>query len=68
MTVTASELRAMLVDGEEIALLDVREEGEFGANHILLAVNVPLSLLELRTSNVVPRASTRVILCDGDGI
>jgi hypothetical protein len=67
MAVSPSDLRAMLVDGNEIALLDVREEGEFGANHILLAVNVPMSLLELRASNLVPRAGTRVVLCDDNG-
>ena len=64
MSVSPSELRAMLVDGAEIALLDVREEGEFGADHILLAVNVPLSRLEMLTSNLVPRSSTRIVVCD----
>jgi len=67
MTVTASELRAMLIDGNEIALLDVREEGEFGVNHILLAINVPMSRLELRAPNLVPRSTTRIVICDGDG-
>lgn len=67
MTVTPSQLRAMLTDGDEIALLDVREEGEFGADHILLAVNTPMSGLELRCSNLVPRSSTRIVVCDGDG-
>jgi rhodanese-related sulfurtransferase len=55
----------MLVDGAEIALLDVREEGEFGADHILLAVNLPLSRLEMLASNLVPRSSTRVVVCGG---
>lgn len=67
MAVSPADLRAMLVDGDEIALLDVREEGEFGTRHILLAVNVRLSVLELRASNLVPRANTRIVLCDGDG-
>ncbi|MFT5176339.1 MAG: rhodanese-related sulfurtransferase [Gammaproteobacteria bacterium] len=67
MAVSPANLRAMLVDGDEIALLDVREEGEFGTKHILLAVNVPMSVLELRTSNLVPRANTRIVLCDSDG-
>jgi rhodanese-related sulfurtransferase len=67
MSVSAQQLRAMLLDGEEIALLDVREEAEFGARHILLAVNLPLSRLELRAANLVPRTATRVVVCDGDG-
>lgn len=64
MSVSPAQLRAMLVDGAEIALLDVREEGEFGADHILLAVNAPLSRLEMLCSNLVPRSSTRIVLCD----
>jgi len=57
----------MLRDGDELALLDAREEAPFGAHHILLAVNLPLSLLELRVANLVPRRSTRVVVCDGAG-
>jgi rhodanese-related sulfurtransferase len=67
VNITAAELHAMLMDGEEIALLDAREEAEFGARHILLAVNLPLSLLELRVAGLVPRKSTRTVICDGDG-
>ena len=70
MTISAQTLRSMLLDGQELALLDVREEAEFGACHILLAVNVPLSRLELLVANLVPRRDTRVVLCDerGDGL
>ena len=57
----------MLLDGEEIALIDVREEAEFGARHILLAVNLPLSLLELRAANLIPRRATRMVVCDASG-
>src|SRR5262245_8348566 len=66
--VTAQELRAMLRDGSEIAVLDVREEGVFARRHLLLASNAPLSRLELRVPLLVPRRSTRVVLVDaGDG-
>ena len=54
----------MLLDGGEIALLDVREEGDFGDCHILLSVNVPLSRLELQVASLVPRTSARVVVCD----
>jgi rhodanese-related sulfurtransferase len=67
MSVTAQELRAMLLDGDEIALLDVREEGDFGGCHILLSVNVPLSRLELQVANLVPRTEVRVVVCDARG-
>jgi rhodanese-related sulfurtransferase len=63
----AADLRAALQDGDEIALLDVREEAEFGPEHILLAIHLPLSRLELRAPYLVPRRSTRMVLCDGRG-
>jgi rhodanese-related sulfurtransferase len=67
----ADALRAALLTaqagGEEIALLDVREEAEFGPEHILLAIHLPLSRLELRAAWLVPRRSTRIVVCDGGG-
>ncbi len=64
--VTAIELREMLGDGEELALLDVREEGVFAAGHLFTAACLPLSRLELLLDKGVPRRTTRVVLCDGD--
>ncbi|MGB5082600.1 MAG: rhodanese-like domain-containing protein, partial [Burkholderiales bacterium] len=64
--VGAAELRAMLGDGGELALLDVREEGVFAGGHLLTAASLPLSRLELRLDALVPRRSTRVVLCDDD--
>lgn len=59
-------LKTLLRGGEEIALIDPREEGLFGTSHLLLAVNIPLSKLELRIGRLVPRPATRIILTDGD--
>jgi rhodanese-related sulfurtransferase/predicted metal-dependent enzyme (double-stranded beta helix superfamily) len=65
----ASELKAMLGDGEELALLDLREEGIFAEGHLLRAAALPLSRLELRLAALVPRRGTRIVLCDdGDGL
>lgn len=64
--VTAQELKKMLHDGDEIAVLDVREEGVFAKGHLLLASNAPLSRLELRAPLLVPRRSTRLVLVDAD--
>jgi len=64
--VTASELREMLGDGRELALLDAREEGVFAAGHLLTAACLSLSRLELLLDKVVPRRTTRVVLCDDD--
>src|SRR5262245_35401595 len=59
----------MLGDGEELALIDVREELIFSENHLLWARNVPLSRIELRFARLVPRKSTRIVLCDdNDGV
>ncbi len=63
----ADALRTGLLGGEEIALLDVREEAAFGPEHILLAIHLPLSRLELRAGWLVPRRNTRIVLCDGGG-
>jgi rhodanese-related sulfurtransferase len=63
-TIDAQSLYAALHEGSEIALIDPREEGTFGEAHLLLAVNVPLSRLELRIGQLVPRTSTRIILTD----
>jgi rhodanese-related sulfurtransferase/predicted metal-dependent enzyme (double-stranded beta helix superfamily) len=64
--VTALELRGMLGDGAELALLDVREEGVYSKAHLLTAASLPLSRLELRLDAMVPRRSTRIVLCDDD--
>ncbi len=63
--ITAEELKARIKGGGELALLDVREEGVFGKAHLLFAVCLPLSLIELRMFALVPRKSTPVVLCDG---
>jgi rhodanese-related sulfurtransferase len=57
-------IKAMLDDGTELALIDVREELTFSQNHLLWARNVPLSRLELRFARLVPRLTTRIVLCD----
>ena len=62
--ITFPELQRALHDGEELALLDVREDGEFGEGHLLFAIPLPYSVLELRIFDLVPRQSVRVVLCD----
>src|SRR2546429_3501881 len=58
----AEKLRGMLLDGAELALLDVREERIFSESHLLFARSVPLSRLELRIPRLVPRRATRIVL------
>jgi rhodanese-related sulfurtransferase len=64
--IDASVLRAALLDGNEIAVIDVRELGAYGHDHLLLAVNIPLSRIDLVIGDFVPRLTIRVVLCDAD--
>src|SRR5260370_24940751 len=62
-----AELKTMLGDGDEIAVLDVREEGVFARGHLLFAASRPLSRLQLPLAALVPRRSTRIVVVDDDG-
>jgi rhodanese-related sulfurtransferase len=64
--VDAKTVRDWLGDGREIAFFDIREEGEFGWGHPLLAANLPYSRLELEIAHFVPRKDTRTVLIGGD--
>ena len=64
-TISPEDLRARLLGAEELALLDLREQGTFGERHLLYASCLPLSRLELRVGRLVPRRSAPVVLCDG---
>lgn len=66
-TVSAAELRGMLGDNEELALIDVREGGVFAQSHLLTATNIPLSVLELRAPDLLPRREVRIVLIDAGG-
>src|SRR5579883_3464181 len=67
--IDVATVRRWLTDGGEVAFLDVREEGEHGAGHPLLAVNLPYSRLEIDVERLVPRRSVRLILAGGsDGV
>src|SRR5438128_8011824 len=62
-------VKTMLADGQELALIDLREELIFSRNHLLWARSIPLSRLELRFARLVPRQDTRIVLCDdGDAL
>ncbi|CAN7715092.1 rhodanese-like domain-containing protein [Variovorax sp. LjRoot290] len=63
-TVDAATLQHWLHDGGEIALLDVREHGQYGEGHPFFAVHVPYSRLEPEIARLVPRRGTRTVLLD----
>jgi rhodanese-related sulfurtransferase len=67
--IDASTLRTWFDDGHELAVLDAREEGEFGASHLFWAVPCPLSRRELRVRALLPRITTRIVCVDaGNGL
>src|SRR5215204_3189487 len=62
--ISAHQLQSMIHDGAELALLDVREAGQFGESHLLFATPLPYSRLELDIGALAPRKSARIVLCD----
>jgi len=64
--ISAETLHGWITDGQELALLDAREDGEFGASHLFWAVPCGLARKEIRARALLPRLSTR-ICCVDDG-
>lgn len=60
-------LKRVIHDGEEIAVLDVREAGVAGKRRILFAASAPLWRIEVLIDRLVPRRETRIVLVDADG-
>ena len=67
-TINAPDLKAKINDGDELALLDVREQGSFGSKHLFFSSCLPLSRLEMQIRDLVPRHDVRIVLTDdGEG-
>lgn len=67
--ISVAKVRAALTDGSEVALIDLREFGQYGEGHPFFAVNIPFSRLEHDAPRLMPRRAVRCILFDdGDGI
>ena len=67
--VVPAALKRMLRAGTELALFDVREEGEFAEGHLFWANSLPLSRLEMRVAALAPRRAAPVVVMDGgDGV
>jgi rhodanese-related sulfurtransferase len=60
-------LRKYYADGAELALVDAREEADFADKSIFFAVSLPLSRLELRAADLLPRRDVRIVVTDGAG-
>jgi len=62
--IAPAALKAAIRDGGELAILDAREEGEFGASHLFWASPLPLSRLPLMARALVPNPRARVVVTD----
>lgn len=62
--ISAATLRSWLTDGDELALLDAREQGDFFDSHLFHAACIPLSRIEMLLGPLVPRLNTRLVWCD----
>lgn len=66
-TVTPGQLQQWLFDGQEIALFDVREHGQYGEAHLFHGVNLPYSRLELEVRRLAPNPQVRLVIYDQNG-
>lgn len=63
------DVRYALLEHEEIALVDVREEDPHARSHPLFAANLPLSRLELDAPVRLPRQAVPIVVFDaGEGL
>ena len=67
--VTTAGVRRALITRDEIALLDVREEGAYAAAHPLFAASLPIGRIEAEVLDRVPRLTTPIVVYDaGEGL
>ena len=64
--VAPAMLKSWLHDKKEIALVDVREHGQYGEEHLFYVVSAPYSKLELDIQRLVPRKTVRLVLVGDD--
>jgi rhodanese-related sulfurtransferase len=63
--IDAATLKGWIKDGQELAILDAREDGEFGRSHLFWANPCGLSRAELRARSLLPRPGVRIACVDG---
>ncbi len=65
--IAAATLAQLLETGSALALIDVREHGEYNLAHIPGASSVPRRQLETRMARLVPFRGVQVVVCDDTG-
>jgi len=64
-----AHIKAALLAKEEIALVDVREEGPYAQSHPLFAINLPYGRIEVEAYRRIPRRDTPMVVYDnGEGL
>jgi rhodanese-related sulfurtransferase len=63
---SAARLEEMLSDGDELAVIDVREAASYQHGHLLSSASVPLSRIDARAPLLLPSRKVRVVLVDDD--
>lgn len=67
-TILPARLHEKLRSTDELGLLDVREQGVHSQGHPFFASSLPLSILELKIEQLVPRQDAQLFLIDqGEG-
>jgi len=66
---TYAQVRQALLQKDEIALVDVREEDPYAQSHPLFAINLPYGRIECDAFTRIPRLNTPLVLIDnGEGL
>ncbi|PUA18703.1 rhodanese-like domain-containing protein [Glaciimonas sp. PCH181] len=60
--ISAETLHRWLHDGDEIAVFDVREHGQYGEGHLFYAVSLPYSVLERDVFRLAPKRAVRLVV------
>ena len=63
--VSAADVRQMRERGEDVAIIDVREDREWNLGHVPAAVHMSRGTLEQKIERVVPRDRKVVLYCGG---
>ena len=63
--IDAPELKQIILERSEVAIVDIREEGIYFDSHLFWATNIPLSKLEFHVAALLPRLNTPIVVYDG---
>ena len=65
--ITSTELKQRLDNGDDIQIVDVREDNEWDKGHIAGAIHLGKGVIERDIENVIPDPNAEIILYCGGG-